>query len=182
MLESGLYQNNLTSIINLGQFMKFLFLAVMLVLFGISVIIASTPDPTTTPTTHVDMETHGASTFYVKGEILGLGPVNMMVDTGSGYSTINEQSLEILKANGTARYVKDLVGILANGEKMRVPVYLLSAVSIGENCWIHDVEAAVFPGKTRQIIGLSALRKTAPFLFSMDPPELTLSHCTSLHS
>lgn len=129
------------------------------------------------PTTSVQMKTHGASTYYVKGEILGLGSVDMMVDTGSGYSTINEQTLSVLKEKGTAQYVKDLVGILANGEKMRVKVYRLSAINIGDQCWLHDVEAAVFPGKTRQILGLSALRKTSPFMFSMEPPELRLSNC-----
>jgi predicted aspartyl protease len=101
----------------------------------------------------------------------------MMVDTGSGYSTINEQTLSVLKQNGTARYIKDLVGVLANGEKMRVQVYRLSAINIGGQCWLHDVDAAVFPGKTRQILGLSALRKTSPFMFSMEPPELRLSNC-----
>jgi hypothetical protein len=42
------------------------------------------------------------------------------------------------------------------------------------------VEAAVFPGKTRQILGLSALKKAAPFIFSMDPPNLVLSNCTGV--
>lgn len=127
--------------------------------------------------TRVDMMNMGASTFYVKGEILGLGKVNLMVDTGSGYSTINEHTLKVLKKNGAARYVKDLIGILANGEKMRVEIYLLSAINIGGSCWLRNIEAAVFPGNTRQILGLSALRKTSPFLFSMEPPELKLSNC-----
>lgn len=133
--------------------------------------------------TSVEMTNLGAATYYVKGEILGLGAVNMMVDTGSGYSTINEHTLKVLKKNGAAHYVKDLVGILANGEKMRVAVYRLSAINIGGSCWLHNIEAAVFPGKTRQILGLSALRKTSPFLFSMEPPELKLSNCkTQLES
>ena len=33
----------------------------------------------------------------------------------------------------------------------------------------------MFPGKTRQILGLSALRQAAPFIFSLNPPELVLS-------
>jgi hypothetical protein len=60
---------------------------------------------------------------------------------------------------------------------MRVQVYRLSAINIGGQCWLRDVDAAVFPGKTRQILGLSALRKTSPFMFSMEPPELSLSNC-----
>lgn len=131
------------------------------------------------PSTVISMETNGASTFYVKGEILGLGPVKMMVDTGSGYSTINEITLDVLKEQGKAAYVKDLVGILANGEKMVVQVYSISAMNIGNNCWLENIEVAVFPGKTRQILGLSALKKTSPFTFSVDPPELGLSNCVA---
>ena len=36
----------------------------------------------------------------------------------------------------------------------------------------------MFPGKTRQILGLSALRQAAPFIFSMNPPKLVLCNCT----
>jgi len=131
------------------------------------------------PATVISMETNGASTFYVHGEILGMGPVKMMVDTGSGYSTINEVTLHALMQHGNAEYVKDLVGILANGDRMIVKVYTISALNIGSNCWLEDIEVAVFPGKTRQILGLSALKKTSPFTFSVDPPELALSNCVA---
>jgi hypothetical protein len=78
---------------------------------------------------------------------------------------------------GEAQYLRELTGILANGTEMQVPVYRLSAVRIGEKCLLQDVEAAVFPGDTRQILGLSALQKAAPFIFSTQPPKLQLSHC-----
>jgi len=58
-----------------------------------------------------------------------------------------------------------------------VPVYVIRSLTIGENCRLRNVEAAVFPGATRQILGLSALKKAAPFTFSFDPPHLTLSNC-----
>ena len=70
-------------------------------------------------------------------------------------------------------------GRLANGSEINVPVYLLEAVSIGENCWLTDVEAAVFPGNTRPILGLNALQRTAPFIFSFEPPRLQLSNCAA---
>ncbi|MCU7844104.1 MAG: retroviral-like aspartic protease family protein [Candidatus Thiodiazotropha sp. (ex Monitilora ramsayi)] len=123
------------------------------------------------------MRDKGAVTYYVPGYLGGIGAVELMVDTGSGYLTINEEALTILKQKNQARYVKDLKGILANGSKLRVPVYSLSAVNIGGDCLLHDVEAAVFPGNTRYILGLSALQKAAPFIFSLDPPRLVLSNC-----
>ena len=47
------------------------------------------------------------------------------------------------------------------------------------NAALDEVEAAVFAGTTRQILGLSGLRKVAPFVVSVDPPSLVLSNCGS---
>jgi len=129
------------------------------------------------PSVRVAMWEKSAATFYVAGEIAGFGPVELMVDTGSGYTTINEQTLSVLKSRNATRYVKDLQGVLADGTELRVPVYVIERLRIGNSCWLTDVEAAVFPGTARQILGLSALRRAAPFVFSVDPPALTLSRC-----
>jgi predicted aspartyl protease len=125
----------------------------------------------------VQMREKAAETFYVPAYIPGAGPTELMVDTGSGYITINEQTLAVVKRRGSARYLRDLQGVLADGSEVTVPVYALKALEIGGGCWLRDVEAAVFPGTSRQILGLSALRKAAPFIFSIDPPLLKLSHC-----
>jgi predicted aspartyl protease len=127
--------------------------------------------------TRITMKEKAAATFYVPTHIEGFGDTELMVDTGSGYVTINETTLQSLKRKGGARYVKQLQGVLANGSELAVPVYAIAALNIGGNCWLRDVEAAVFPGDARQILGLSALRKAAPFIFSVDPPSLVLSHC-----
>lgn len=129
---------------------------------------------------HVPMRDKGAATYYVDGEIHGVGPVDFMVDTGSGYMTINEHTLALLQESGGATYLRDLSGVLADGTTKRVPVYRIAEVRIGAACTLRNVEAAVFPGKTRQILGLSALRQAAPFIFSMNPPQLVLSHCTAV--
>ena len=127
----------------------------------------------------IPMRDKGASTYYVDGDIHGVGPVDLMVDTGSGYMTINEVTLALLKQNGGATYLRELSGVLADGSTTTVPVYRIALVTIGVACTLRDVEAAVFPGNTRQILGLSALRQAAPFIFSMNPPQLVLSHCTA---
>ena len=128
--------------------------------------------------TRIAMIEKSAATFYVPAEITGLGATELMVDTGSGYVVINENTLAELERQGQVRYVKQLRGVLANGSELTVPVYAVAAMSLGGSCWLHDVEAAVFPGNARQILGLSALRRTAPFTFSVDPPELALSRCS----
>lgn len=129
--------------------------------------------------TLIPMTAGSATTFYVKATAGDLGEMDFMVDTGSGYTTINEATLAKLQHIEQAEYLFDLRGILANGDEMVVPVYRLSHFNIGGGCLLQDVEAAVFPGKTRQILGLSALRQAGPFIFSFDPPNLALSNCRS---
>lgn len=125
----------------------------------------------------VPMTDQGASTFYVDVFLKGIGLTEFLVDTGSSYMTINEETLETLKQEDQATYVKDLKGVLADGSEQVVPVYRIKAMRIGESCGLTDVKAAVFPGRTRNILGLSALRAAAPFVFSVEPPTLELSNC-----
>lgn len=127
--------------------------------------------------TAIPMRYKGTSTYYVEGHLAGVGPTEFMVDTGSGYLAISEDVLAKLLRQQRARYVKKLMGVLANGNEMIVPVYSVDELTIGGRCRLTDVEAAVFPGKDRFILGLSALQKAAPFIFSLDPPTLALSNC-----
>src|SRR3989344_2475665 len=124
----------------------------------------------------VPMHDKGLSTYYVNAHVAGLGASEFMVDTGSGYMTINQQTLSALQERKQAQYVKELRAILANGAELVIPVYSINELRIG-TCTLRNVEAAVFPARTRQILGLSALNKAAPFTFSVDPPELVLSNC-----
>lgn len=90
---------------------------------------------------------------------------------------INQTALNSLKAQDQAEYIKHLIGTMADGNQITVPVYRISSVMIGGGCMLTNVEAAVFPGSTRNILGLSALSRAAPFSFSVDPPTLLLSGC-----
>lgn len=127
--------------------------------------------------TRVPMTLKDSKTFYVTGSLAGVESAEFMVDTGSSYMTINQAMLDRLKTNGQAAYRRELTGVLANGAELVVPVYRIPRIVLGGSCEIFDVEAVVFPGETRQILGLNVLRKAAPFLFSTDPPALHLSHC-----
>ena len=127
----------------------------------------------------VPLKASKAATFYVGGYLDGYGTVEMIVDTGSSFTTINEAALRVLRKKGAAIYVKDLAGIMADGTRKVVPIYRISSMSIGNRCLLHNVEAAVFPGHTRSILGLSALKLAAPFAISLDPPTLMLSNCSN---
>lgn len=127
--------------------------------------------------TTVPMSKKGTATYYVPVEFDGLAGNELMVDTGSDYVTINETTFDLLKARGKVDYVKQVGGIMADGTDIIVPVYRIANLNIGCCCIVHDVEAAVFKGTERQILGLSALKKVAPFALSVDPAHLILSEC-----
>lgn len=123
------------------------------------------------------MKTHGAHTYYISSEIPGAGQFSMLIDTGSAYSVINEETLAILNSKGLAHFVKKLSGTMADGSERVIPLYRITAINLGGNCLIKDVHAAILPGKTRQIIGISTLMRAAPFAMSFDPPMLSLNQC-----
>ena len=125
----------------------------------------------------IPMYDKGLNTFYIEVNIRGLGPTEFMVDTGSGYMTINQNSLDILRGKGEVTYVKKLTGILADGQRKTLPVYRIESVRLGTSCVLHGVEAAVFPGNTRNILGLSALKKAGEFTIAFSPPRLRFSNC-----
>jgi|GEM_PF-2122369 len=127
----------------------------------------------------IPMETQGARTFYVQSTIQGSGKSMLLVDTGSGHSVINEETLSSLKSSGDAKFLKNLRAMMADGSTRIVPLYRISAITLGDGCVINDVEAAVLPNNARQILGISALQKAAPFGLSFDPPILSLSNCQS---
>lgn len=119
----------------------------------------------------------GLATYYLSVDV-GAGAVaDYLVDTGAGFMTITEATLAQLEQAGRARFVRHIEGRLADGRVLRVPVYLLDEIVVGGVCALQDVEAAVLPGASRGLFGLSALRRTAPFEFSVDPPSLRLRNC-----
>lgn len=125
----------------------------------------------------VELENKGRSTLYVSAQIEGFGPVDMLVDTGSSYATISESAVNLLLGQGRAEYLRDLTGVMADGTRRVVPVYRIDSVRIGETCWFRDVEAAVFPGRERFILGLSVLRRASRVQLAFDPPTLTIDQC-----
>lgn len=131
----------------------------------------------------IHMQQSRAGTFYVPVYIEGLGTVDFLLDTGSSYTTINEKTLARLKGKGQVHYVKALKGVLADGSTKAVRIYSINTINIGGRCSLQNVEVAVFPDQTRQILGLSALGRATSFIFSRIPPELELNDCshTSLH-
>lgn len=127
--------------------------------------------------TAIEIEKRPAGTFYIEGAIEGVGELSMLVDTGSSYLVITEPMLETLKTAGRARYSRGLEGHMADGSVRVVPLYKLDGIRLGAACWVHDVEAAIFPAGSRTILGMNVLSRLAPFTFSAEPAQLGLAHC-----
>ncbi len=142
-----------------------------LVLLGAPAMGADMPD------THIPLIDKGVATYYVRGNIAGVDHVDLLVDTGAGYSAINERTLNKLKKAGLAEHVRDIHATMANGTHTVVPIYRISRLNIGGHCEVHDIEVAVLPGNTRCILGLDTLKRLAPFMVSVDPPRLWVSNC-----
>lgn len=127
----------------------------------------------------VDLQRRDSGTYYIPGAIQGYGEVELLVDTGSSFLVINEAMLTALQSSGSAVFSHELRGCMADGTDTVVPVYRLAAVRLGAECWIQDVEAAVFPGTSRPILGMNILVRLAPFTFSTEPPQIALNQCTT---
>lgn len=119
----------------------------------------------------------GISTYYVEGRIAGQNKIDLLVDTGAGYTAINEKTLKKLKKKGLAVHTRDVAATMANGKRIVVPIYMVDSLEIGGSCKISNVEVAVLPGDSRCILGLTALKRVAPFMVSVDPPAISLSNC-----
>lgn len=126
----------------------------------------------------VFLKSVGTNTLYVDTHIKGFGETDLLVDTGSGYSTINRNTLKQLLKKGNATFIKTLEGVMADGSRAIVPLYRISAIHLGGKCTLDNIEVAVFPTGAKEILGLNALKKLAPFIFSMNPPSLMLSNCS----
>jgi predicted aspartyl protease len=142
---------------------------------------AAAPTPKEGPAAvFVDLHRRATGTFYIPGAIQGYGDVDLLVDTGSSFVVINEAMLAALESSGRAIFSHELRGCMADGSDTVVPIYRLAGVRLGAECWIQDVEAAVFPGASRPILGMNILVRLAPFTFSTEPPQLALNQCMGL--
>lgn len=119
----------------------------------------------------------GVSSYYVEGDISGYGPTRLLVDTGAGFTAINEATLAVLNEGGHARFVDNVLGVMVDGTQRVMPIYRITGINIGGECWVRDIDAVILPGNTRPILGMNVMIKVSPFTWSVDPPSLLLSNC-----
>lgn len=125
----------------------------------------------------VPMQQRASGNYYVAGTLTGGVRADFLVDTGSGYVSVAPAVFERLRAATGTTFLRHIVGSMANGQTLRVPVYRTPTLELSPECVLHDVEITVMPGSDRNILGLSALRRVAPFALDLQPARLLLSDC-----
>lgn len=125
----------------------------------------------------VPMQQRASGNYYVAGTLNGGVHTDFLVDTGSGYVSLAPAVFERLRAAPGTVFLRDILGSMANGRTLKVPVYRIETLELSPHCVLHDVEVTVMPGSTRNILGLSALRRVAPFALDLEPARLMLSGC-----
>lgn len=99
----------------------------------------------------------------------------LLLDTGAGYVSLSQQTFRQVEKISEPRVVRHIHGALANGHVVKVPVYHLGSLRLGENCEVRDVEVVVMGNDGRDILGMNALSQLQPLTMSLDPPALQVS-------
>ena len=124
----------------------------------------------------VSLARSGAGGMYVKALIAGV-EADFLVDTGADLVTVIEKLFNRIKKTGEVREVRRVAARMANNRLQVMTVYEVAALKLGDNCELGPVEVAVMKGAGRNLLGLSALSRGAPFTLSIAPPTLVLDAC-----
>lgn len=125
----------------------------------------------------VPIDKSGTGNLYVDAVINSNVRSQFMVDTGAGMITLNRELFKEISRGGSVKKVGKIAARLANGKYQTMSLYKVESFSIGENCDLGEMEVAVMKNSGRNILGLSALIKAAPFSIYTDPMKLILSGC-----
>jgi predicted aspartyl protease len=127
----------------------------------------------------VPLKDTGGATYFLNGQIQGVGKIEWLLDTGSGYPVIDYKMLHQLRRGGMARYQRNITAVLADGRKRLIPIYKIHSITLGDRCKVSQVEVAIFRNIKRGIIGMNVLTRLAPFEFAGEPLGIRFSHCES---
>jgi hypothetical protein len=127
----------------------------------------------------IAMKTANSGTSYVDATLAESITASFLVDTGSAMLVINQTTFKALKQSNHVQFSHEAAARLANGKLHRVDVYTVPQFRIGQRCDIGPVEVAVIK-KGNNILGMSVLKRAAPFALSIVPPTLMLSECSDV--
>lgn len=127
--------------------------------------------------TVIELTEKNTDVFYLQAKLGNAPSSEFLLDTGSGYLAIGEATLDELQDQGMARYQRAIHARMANGAVKPVKIYRIASLDLGGGCVIRDIDAAILPGNSRNIIGMNVLKQVDSFSVSFNPSRLTLSGC-----
>jgi predicted aspartyl protease len=126
---------------------------------------------------NVVLEQRASGGLYVSARIAAETPSAFLVDTGAGYSSISQDLFRRLQRKNALVHVDRVAARMADGRLKAMDIYRAQSLQVGDSCELGPVDVAVLPGSQRNILGMSALAKAAPFMLGVNPPSIRLSHC-----
>lgn len=127
---------------------------------------------------HIALNSSGAGSLLINASIGGRQE-EFLLDTGAAMVTISRRLHRHLESNGVSTPVREVAARLADGRLRTMSVHRIESLDIGSGCVLSDVEVLVAPGEGRNLLGLNALSRFAPFTLSLQPMSLELSNCGS---
>lgn len=123
----------------------------------------------------LDLEQRGSGGLYLTAEVARGVDANFLLDTGASMVTVTRELISQARATGNAHRAGAIAARLANGKLQKMEVWELDHLWVG-GCDVGPLEVAVVP-KGRNILGLNALSRMAPFAIHLSPLKLAVSGC-----
>ena len=147
-------------------------------------LVASTlvhPEANAQPAMEIPLEATGGGAYELTLSVAGNPDFEaaFLLDTGAAMVTVSEGLYRQLKKVTETRQLRTVAGRMADGRYKQFPVYEIKGLTLGDSCDLQTLEVLVVGGKGRNLLGLNALERVAPFTMSLAPPALLISGCNA---
>ncbi len=141
-------------------------------------LLAQPPESTLSFKHQVPLHSTGSGSLTVSATIGDAG-AEFLVDTGASMVTVDRDLFRTLSRHTDYQKKRSVAARMANGKVQLLDVYLIEHFYIGGDCDLGPLEIAVEQSGGRNLLGMNALLRAAPFGFSIEPPMLGLTSCSS---
>ncbi|MEE4204478.1 MAG: retropepsin-like aspartic protease [Halieaceae bacterium] len=145
-------------------------LTTLLLMAGIAVQPACAQDGGLVPMTDT-----GLGTLELTVSVDGVAG-QFLLDTGAGMLMISKELFTATGGEQAHEHVRQIALRLANNRIEVTDVYRIDSLRVG-GCELGPLEAAIGKAKSRNLLGLGALRGAAPLFIEMVPPSIQLHGC-----
>lgn len=127
---------------------------------------------------HIPLTQTDGLTYSLPVGLEDIGQIDMLLDTGAAYSTLEVDIMEELVRKGKAVKIGQKQARLANGELCPLYMYQLNELDLG-GCILKNITVAATDFSSRNLIGIETLKQAEPIRIQLSPPALTFERCGS---